>query len=100
MEIRIWRGSNMFLALRVRIICKIHNSSCSERENIHKALLTFRASGTLMQFVWPHEIAKNKMFRSMLLPKKVQEIHQKAAQILPNYTHNGNYYKDIKLDNR
>jgi len=35
-----------------------------------------------MQFVWPHEIAKNKMFRSMLLPKKVQEIHQKAAQIL------------------
>jgi len=53
-----------------------------------------------MQFVWPHEIAKNKTFRGMFLPKKVQEIHQKAAQILPNYTHNGNDYKDIKLDNR
>jgi len=93
MEMRIWRGSNMFLALRLRIICNILNSSCSKREQ--KALLTFRASGTLMQMFGPMSLL-NTVFRCIFLPKKVQEIHQKAAQILPNYKHYGNDYKDTK----
>jgi len=89
----------MFLTLRLRIICKIRNSSCSKRENIHKAhkalLTNIQGLRDIDAIVWPHIIAKNKMFRGMFLPKKVQEIYQKAAQILPNYTHNGNDYKDI-----
>jgi hypothetical protein len=73
-------------------ICKTHNSSCSKGENIHN-IQGFRHIDAI---VLPHIVAKNKMFRGIFLPKKVQEVHQKAAQILPNLKHNGNDYKDTK----
>lgn len=92
MEMRIWRGSNMFLALRLRIICKIIAAVPKEKEQ--KALLTIRAYTDAI--VWTHVIVKQKAFRYIFLPKKVQEIHQKAAEILPNYKHYGNEYKDRK----
>lgn len=95
MEMRIWRGSNMFLAFRLRIICNILNSSCSKREGTEGPFDNQGLRHT-DAIVWTHVIVKQKAFRCIFLPKKVQEIHQKAAEILPNYKHYGNEYKDRK----